>query len=78
MKPAGSTAAGRAMKVVLNGQEREVEPGTSILGLLGALGLDPKGVAVERNREIAKKQQYGATVLCEGDVLEVVHFVGGG
>jgi len=67
-----------AMKIVINGQEREVGAGTSVVGLVGTLGLDPRNVAVELNREIIKKPAYASTVLKEGDNLEIVHFVGGG
>jgi thiamine biosynthesis protein ThiS len=33
---------------------------------------------VERNRDIVMRDTYGSTMLCEGDALEIVHFVGGG
>ena len=64
--------------VVVNGDSREVEVGTTVLGLLQALGLDARQVAVERNREIVPRAQHGETTLEDGDKLEVVTFVGGG
>ena len=42
------------------------------------LGLQPEKVAVERNGEIAPRSQLAQVTLVEGDVLEIVHFVGGG
>ncbi len=35
-------------------------------------------IAVERNDEIVPKAKYEETILEDGDVLEVVSFVGGG
>jgi sulfur carrier protein len=64
--------------VVINGQPRQIADGTSILALIGELGLSGKPVAVERNREIVPRAQHGTTVLAAGDRLEVVTFVGGG
>ena len=64
--------------VVINGQARQIADGTSILALIGELGLAGKPVAVERNREIVPRAQHGTTVLAAGDRLEVVTFVGGG
>jgi thiazole synthase len=64
--------------ITLNGERRETAPGTTLQDLLTALGFDPTRVAIERNREIAPRSQWGETVLKEGDALELVHFVGGG
>ena len=41
-------------------------------------GTDYKRIAVERNGEIVPKAAYGETILQDGDVIEVVNFVGGG
>jgi sulfur carrier protein len=64
--------------VVINGQPRKIEDGTTILVLLDQLGLGDKRVAVERNREIVPRAQHGSTILAAGDRLELVTFVGGG
>jgi len=68
----------RAMRIELNGERRELEPGTTVLQLLRRLGIDAQPVAVERNREIVPRAQHGTTTLIEGDQVEVVQFVGGG
>jgi sulfur carrier protein len=68
----------RTIDVVINGQARQIADGTSVLALIGELGLGGKPVAVERNREIVPRAQHGTTVLAAGDQLEVVTFVGGG
>ena len=65
------------MKITVNGEAATVEP-MSVQEYLVSLGIDPRRVAVELNREILPKAQYQATMLNEGDSLEIVHFVGGG
>ncbi|HWP23522.1 MAG TPA: sulfur carrier protein ThiS [Candidatus Binatia bacterium] len=66
------------MKVTINGEERELASGLSLSGLLEELNIRPARVVVELNRNIVPREAYGATMLCEGDRLEIVHFVGGG
>lgn len=64
--------------IVLNGEAHELADGTTVARLIEALGLDPKQVAVERNREIVPRARYAETEVHTGDTLEVVTFVGGG
>lgn len=64
--------------LTVNGEPRRATPGWSIADLVSSLGLDPKKVAVERNGEIAPRSTLADVILREGDVLEIVHFVGGG
>jgi len=66
------------MMVQVNGKDREVPRGITVLGLLESLELNPSLVVVEHNREILDRGHYGETLVEEGDVLELVHFVGGG
>lgn len=66
------------MQVYVNGDPFEIETGSSVADLVEKLTDDPRGMAIERNREIVPKSQHGATRLEEGDQLEVVQFVGGG
>lgn len=65
------------MTVTVNGTTRQVEL-SSVAALLDRLGLDRTRVAVELNREILPKADYDATMLRDGDSLEIVQFVGGG
>jgi thiamine biosynthesis protein ThiS len=46
--------------------------------LIESLGLDPRMIVVERNREIVRRPDLDRTPVEDGDVLELVHFVGGG
>jgi sulfur carrier protein len=64
--------------LTVNGEPRRIAPGSSIADLVTALGLDPRKVAVEHNAEIAPRSTLAEVVLADGDVLEIVHFVGGG
>lgn len=66
------------MKVLVNGESRELEDGLALREALVALGFEGGPVAVERNGEVVKRAEHATTTLAEGDVLEVVHFVGGG
>jgi len=66
------------MKLKINGEERQAADGLSLVALLESLQIRPGRVVVERNREIVPRDRYGATMLAEGDALEIVHFVGGG
>jgi thiamine biosynthesis protein ThiS len=50
----------------------------TVADLLHGLGLDPRAVVVELNRHIVRRQQVAETRLADGDVVELVHFVGGG
>lgn len=67
-----------AIRVRLNGADREVAPDLTVRGLLESLDLRPELVVVERNREILDRKAYADTPVEEGDTLELVHFVGGG
>ena len=64
--------------VRLNGDDREVDAGMTVLELLESLDLEPGLVVVERNREILDRERYGEVEVEAGDTLELVHFVGGG
>lgn len=66
------------MQVYVNSDPFEIEAGSTVADLVAKLTDDPRGLAIERNREIVPKSQHGAVTLEEGDRLEVVQFVGGG
>jgi thiamine biosynthesis protein ThiS len=66
------------VRLTVNGEAREVAPKMDLAGLISSLGLDSRKVAVELNLAIVPRSQYGATLLAEGDRIEIVHFIGGG
>jgi sulfur carrier protein len=67
-----------SMIIRINGKPESLVPGISIEMLLPSRGLDPACVVVELNRAIVKKECFSSTVLKDGDVVEILRFVGGG
>jgi thiazole synthase len=65
------------LQLTVNGEPRRAAPG-SIADLVRSLELDPAKVAVERNGGIVPRSLLREVSLADGDVLEIVHFVGGG
>ena len=63
--------------VKVNGTELDIA-GKTLAEDLATMNYDMKRIAVECNGDIVPKAQYGETVLCDGDNIEVVSFVGGG
>ena len=66
------------ISLTLNGETRRFMAGASVADLVRDIGLDPAKVAVERNLEIVPRSTLADVRLADGDVLEIVHFVGGG
>jgi thiamine biosynthesis protein ThiS len=64
--------------LVVNGEERRVVGPATAADLLHQLGLDERAVVVELNRRIVRRPDLSGTPLNTGDVVELVHFVGGG
>lgn len=65
------------MKLKVNGEEINTDAET-VAGLITEFRLEPQGVAVEVNLNVIMKAEYGNFRLNEGDVVEIVSFVGGG
>ncbi len=65
------------LSLTVNGEPRRAAPG-SIADLVRSLDLEPTKVAVERNGEIVPRSTLANVLIADGDVLEIVHFVGGG
>ena len=66
------------MRVVVNGDEVSLPDGSTVDDLLHHLGLGAKWVVVERNGEPVERRDVTATVLADGDRLELVRAVAGG
>ena len=66
------------MTLTINGEPRSFASLRDVAGLVAALGLDARKVAVERNLEIVPRSAYGRTPIADGDRIEIVHFIGGG
>ncbi len=72
-----SHTTGVEMKLVINGQEKELECG-NISELLSGLNLNKNTVAIELNKNIVHRQKFDNTQLKDNDKLEIVKVVGGG
>jgi sulfur carrier protein len=66
------------MQLTINGQAKDVPDGLSVRALIEHLGLGGGPVAVEVNRAIVPRAEHASRSLATGDVVEIVHFVGGG
>jgi len=66
------------MTIIVNGNEKRVEEGATLLALLKQLNLEGKVMAAAVNMEIVKQDQWDQHTLKEGDKLELLDFVGGG
>jgi thiamine biosynthesis protein ThiS len=64
--------------IQVNGKPVQIQNGTTVAGFLELKGLHQNMVVVEHNGRILKRNQFAEAHIQEGDVLEVVHFVGGG
>jgi len=65
------------MKVFVNGELREVEIST-LAELISELDLPVARIAIELNRDVVRRSDWGSTMLKDEDRIEIVHFVGGG
>lgn len=63
--------------IKINGESQAVQ-GMSLSAYLAQEGYQPERIAVECNEEIVPKAEYDKKILQDGDVLEIVSFVGGG
>jgi thiamine biosynthesis protein ThiS len=66
------------VQVIVNDEPRMVAHGATLADLVSTLGLGPRRIAVEVNRAIISRADYGVTALSDGDTIEIIHFVGGG
>ncbi len=66
------------MTVTLNGEPREVTPGTTVAQLVSQLTDQPTGVAAALNGEVLPRRTWAGTPLADRDQVEVVTAVQGG
>lgn len=64
--------------MIVNGDVREATERITLADYLGQLKLTARMVVVERNGSIIPREQFSATQLTEGDVLEIVQMMAGG
>ncbi len=66
------------MHITFNGNRLEIAENTTVLQVLTQQNLNADKVVVERNENIVPAQDFASTILETEDILEVLHFVGGG
>jgi len=66
------------MRIVLNGENKELTANLTLQQLLEELQIPAGRVACEVNLKIIKRAFYGATALSEGDAVEIIQAIGGG
>jgi sulfur carrier protein len=66
------------LRITLNGDAHELAGPLTVTELLAHLDIDARRVAVEHNLVVLKRDAFAATVVREGDEIEIVNFVGGG
>ncbi|MEU3852379.1 sulfur carrier protein ThiS [Streptomyces sp. NPDC029554] len=66
------------MNISVNGQPRDVRPGTALDTVVKSLTTSPSGVAAALNETVVPRTQWPSTPLSEGDRVEVLTAVQGG
>jgi thiamine biosynthesis protein ThiS len=66
------------MKVYVNGESKDLSGTSSLAELITQLDLPAARIAIELNREVVRRNDWGSTILQDDDRIEIVHFVGGG
>lgn len=66
------------MNITLNGKNYELAQQVSVAKLAEILLLAPTTFAIELNLAIVPRSRHSEVMLNEGDVVEIVTFIGGG
>ena len=66
--------------VQINGEQVEASKvvGKTLLAYVTEAGYDPVGIVIEKNMEIIHREDFDRVNVADGDVIEILHFVGGG
>ena len=76
--PVQYNSASQPVRITLNGDPYDLDQPLSVQELLDRLNIDSRRVAVEHNKVIVKRAAFAATLVGDGDTVEIVNFVGGG
>jgi sulfur carrier protein len=66
------------MKIVVNGEDREIADGTTVEELLNSLKIKDKTMATAIDMKVIKQDKWKTRVIQDGEKIEFLHFVGGG
>lgn len=64
--------------ITVNGKEQAFDGACTLFDFLRSKGIEPKTVVVEHNGSIPDRADWGTITLGDGDVLEILKFMGGG
>ena len=68
----------KKIKIKINGKKKSIDNDSYLLELINELKIPIKKGAIEFNREIVDKKKIKKIKLRNNDVIEIVHFIGGG
>ena len=66
------------MKITCNGKTKKITPDTTLVSFIRDMNLNPDTVVAECDGSIIKRDEYDTRILSEGNVFELIRFVGGG
>ena len=66
------------MQLIINGEIKEFQDGSTLLDILKSLSLEEKVMAAAVNMQIVKQDNWNNYMPKDGDRLELLDFVGGG
>jgi sulfur carrier protein len=66
------------MKITCNGETKEITPNTTLVNFIKEMELNPDTVVAECDGRIINRDEYDSLFLQDGNVLELIRFVGGG
>lgn len=66
------------IQILCNGKERAIEEHISIAHFIETLGLEAGPLVVECDGEVVRPEEYEDRTLRDGNVVELIRFVGGG
>lgn len=66
------------IRITLNGQPRDVDPGATVRTLIESIGLAGVPCAAEVNHKLVPRREHETRLIAPGDVIELVSLVGGG
>ena len=64
--------------MIVNGEQIQLTKATTLEEFLKEQGYNIQRIAIERNDEIVPRENFSDIMLSDSDIIEVVHFMGGG
>ena len=68
----------KKIKIKINGKIKSINQDSNLSEVLKNLKIPLNKVAIELNEEIIDKKKIGKIKLKQNDIIEIVHFIGGG